>query len=372
MMDLLLKQDILLHVPFDDISPITQLLQQASRDPQVFSIKITLYRLANPSSIVSALIEAAERGKEVVVVIELRARFDEQPNIDIATALEEAGCQVIYGFDRYKVHSKLCLITAKMDSHIRTFTHIGTGNYNEVTAKQYTDLHYLTSNELIGQQARTFFTNLQMGEIDGFNDALDPLYASPTFFKRHLIESIHQEIRLHELYNQGHIIFKMNSLTDKEIMDALIEANLAGVKVDLIVRGICCIKSQLKGRTENIHVRSIIGRYLEHSRIYYFNHHNQPEILIASADCMTRNTEKRIELALSIKTELIKSRIIELLSDYLRDDIKHFQAKQDDYKWINNSLDVQVYQQQKIMNKPSSLSQNRLDIFKWLSMKRKS
>ena len=324
-MDLLKKQDVFLHVPYDRLDPLIHLLKEAANHPNVVSIKMTLYRLSSQSSIIEALVQAAQQGKEVVVIIELKARFDEQHNIDHATTLEEAGCQVIYGFEGYKVHSKCCLITEVDKGKVMTYTHTSTGNYNENTAKLYTDYHVLSANPTLGEDVRTFFTWLQLGDIEAFKQPLHHLSTSPFTFKESILHHIHQEIATHLQEKDGHIIFKMNAMTDKDIMEALILADQHGVKVDLIIRGINCLSVE----NTTINVRSILGRYLEHSRVYYFNHHNQPTMLISSADLMTRNTMKRIESAINIHDERIIQTIVRSLQLQLRDDIAaYIQVKQ--------------------------------------------
>ena len=325
MMDLLKKQDVFLHVPYDRLDPLIQFLKEASNHPNVVSIKMTLYRLSSQSSIIESLVHAAQQGKEVVVIIELKARFDEQHNIDHATTLEEAGCQVIYGFEGYKVHSKCCLITEVDKGKVITYTHTSTGNYNENTAKLYTDYHVLSTNPKLGEDVRTFFTWLQLGDIEAFKQPLHYLSTSPFTFKETMLHHIHHEIAIHLQEKNGYILFKMNSMTDKDIMEALILADQHGVKVDLIIRGINCLSTE----NTNIHVRSILGRYLEHSRVYYFKHHNQPTMLISSADLMTRNTMKRIESAVAIQDQLIIQKIVRSLQLQLRDDIAaYIQVKQ--------------------------------------------
>lgn len=336
LMEYLKKQDLFLHVPYDRLDPLIDLLRSAATNPKVVSIKMTLYRLSSQSSIIESLVKAAESGKEVVVVIELKARFDEQHNIDHATVLEEAGCQVIYGFDGYKVHSKCCLITEIDKGHTTLYTHVSTGNYNENTAKLYTDYHLLSANPVLGEDIRTFFTWLQIGDIDAFRQPLNRMVTSPFTFKQAIIKYIHQEIESHIRYGDGHIIFKMNSMTDKDIMEALIHADEQGVNIELIIRGINCLDNY----GTNIKIRSIIGRFLEHSRVYYFRHHLEPIMLVSSADLMTRNTMKRIESTTLIGDDLIINSILESLLLQLRDDIECFELVNHQYLF-KQGIDVQ-------------------------------
>ena len=357
MMDILKKQDVLIHVPYDRLDPLIDLLHEAAKNPKVVSIKITLYRLAPQSSIISALVEAAESGKEVVVLIELKARFDEQHNIDHATTLEDAGCKVIYGFEGYKVHSKCCLITEVDKGKVTTYTHTSTGNYNELTARHYTDFHLLSSNPVLGEDLRTFFTWLQLGTIEAFSQPLKMMSTSPYTFKERMLHHIHHEIASHIQHKDGHIILKMNSLTDKDIIEALILADHHGVKVDIICRGINCLSTQ----GTNIQIRSILGRFLEHSRVYYFKHHASPIMMISSADLMTRNTIKRIESTVYIQDKTIVQQIFQSLSIQLRDDISYHRHVNHHYEY-HEGHDVQMLQ----MNLPRSNQPSQLSFFKSL------
>uniref|UniRef100_UPI0025D619AD polyphosphate kinase 1 n=1 Tax=Thomasclavelia sp. TaxID=3025757 RepID=UPI0025D619AD len=302
----ILKKDILLAYPFESMSPFLRLLDEASRDPNVASIKMTLYRVAKKSKIIKSLIEAAEDGKEVVVLVELRARFDEENNIDWSKRLEESGCHVIYGLDGLKVHSKLCLITYKNNQSIEYICQIGTGNYNENTAKLYTDLSLMTSNFAIGEEINTIFNHLSLGETD--NDE-KLLLVAPNCMITKLFEQIDKQIELAKQGKEAYIGFKCNSVTSKEMIDKLIEASQAGVKIDMIVRGICCILPGVKGLTENINVISIVGRYLEHSRIYIFGKTDQ-KVYISSADLMTRNLQRRVEVGAPVLDEKLKKKIV--------------------------------------------------------------
>lgn len=313
------KKDILFHYPYNSMKPFLDLLNEAANDKHVLSIKITLYRVAKDSKIVNALINAAENGKEVSVVVELRARFDEENNIDWSKRLEEAGCNVIYGLPGYKVHSKLLLITRKIGNKIEYITQVGTGNYNEKTAKLYTDLSLLTSRKEIGSDASVVFNSLFMGAVV---ESVSHLLVAPLCFKPQVITLIDKEIAFAKQGEPAQILLKMNSVTDKVLIDKLIEASCAGVKIKMLVRGICCFKPGIKGLTENIEVHSIVGRYLEHSRILAFGIGERQKVYISSADFMTRNTERRVEVAAPIYSEPIKQMILEQLGLMFHDTLK--------------------------------------------------
>ena len=316
MMKQVKKQDILLSYPYESMEPFLRLIKEASSDPNVLTIKITIYRLAKKARLVEYLCAAAENGKEVTVLIELRARFDEQNNIDWSERLEEAGCRVIYGFEGYKVHSKICLITYRNRNEIRYITQIGTGNYNEKTAAMYTDLALITENQEIGEDAAVFFKNMSIGNLDG---EYEHLLVSPTSLKQKILHFMDEEI---QKGIKGHIVMKMNSLTDMDFIRKVSEASCAGVKVELIVRGICCILPGVEGKTENLSVTSIVGRYLEHARIFCFGEGTDQKIYIGSADMMTRNTEKRVEVACPVLDPLVKKRINHMLQIMLTDNVK--------------------------------------------------
>lgn len=316
MMKQVKKQDILLSYPYESMEPFLRLIKEASTDPNVLTIKITIYRLAKKARLVEYLCAAAENGKEVTVLIELRARFDEQNNIDWSERLEEAGCRVIYGFEGYKVHSKICLITYRNRNEIRYITQIGTGNYNEKTAAMYTDLALITENQGIGEDAAVFFKNMSIGNLDG---EYEHLLVSPTSLKQKILHFVDEEIKKG---SKGHIVMKMNSLTDMDFIQKVSEASCAGVKVELIVRGICCILPGIEGKTENLSVTSIVGRYLEHARIFCFGEGMDQKIYIGSADMMTRNTEKRVEVACPVVDPLVKKRINHMLQIMLTDNVK--------------------------------------------------
>ena len=279
------KKDVLLSFPYESMDPFLQLIREAASDPDVMTIKITIYRLAKKARLVEYLCAAAENGKEVTALIELRARFDEQNNIDWSERMEEAGCRVLYGFEDYKVHSKLCLITYRNKNEIRYITQVGTGNYNEKTAKMYTDYSLITSDQEIGEDAAIFFKNMSIGNLGG---VYDHLIVSPTSLKQKVLSLMDEEIRKGE---HGRIVMKMNSLTDMDFIRKVSAASQAGVKIDLIVRGICCILPGIKGRTENLSVTSIVGRYLEHPRVFVFGAGDDAKVYIGSADMMTRNTD---------------------------------------------------------------------------------
>lgn len=310
------RKDILLSYPYETMEPFLQLIKEASYDPNVMTIKITIYRLAKQTRLVEYLCAAAENGKEVTVLIELRARFDEQNNIDWSERLEEAGCRVIYGFEGYKVHSKICLITYRNRNEIQYITQIGTGNYNEKTAAQYTDVSLITANKEIGEDAVKFFKNMSIGNLEG---EYKHLLVAPVSLKQSILKMIDDEIAEGE---DGRIIMKMNSVTDIDFIRKIAEASKAGVKIDLIVRGICCILPGVPGETDNVSVTSIVGRYLEHTRIFSFGTGAEQKLFIGSADMMTRNTEKRVEVACPIYDKHVKERLNHMLEVTLLDNIK--------------------------------------------------
>ena len=310
------RKDILLSYPYESMEPFLKLIREASVDPSVMTIKITIYRLAKKTRLVEYLCAAAENGKEVTVLIELRARFDEQNNIDWSERLEEAGCNVIYGFEGYKVHSKVCQITYRIRNEIQYITQIGTGNYNEVTAASYTDVSLLTANREIGEDASLFFKKMSIGNLEG---EYHHLVMAPTGLKKTVLNMIDREIAKGE---SGRIIMKMNSVTDMDFIMKIAEASKAGVQIDLIVRGICCILPGVKGETENLSVTSIVGRFLEHARIFSFGTGKEQKLYIGSADMMTRNTEKRVEVACPILDDRIKTRLNHMLDVMLSDNTK--------------------------------------------------
>lgn len=313
------KKDVLLSYPYESIKPFLKMLQEAAEDENVVSIKMTLYRVADRSKIIEALIEAAENGKEVVVLVELRARFDEANNIEMSRRLEDAGCRILYGLGKYKVHSKLCLITKKTEDGYSYITQVGTGNYNEKTSGIYTDLSLITANQSIGAEAASVFMALQKGETV---EETRELLVAPHCLQNKVVDFIDKEIEKVKNGKEGYIGIKINSLTDVVLIEKMIEASKAGVKIELIVRGICCLKPQVEGVTENITVISIVGRYLEHSRIYRFGKGEEEKIFIASADFMTRNTVKRVEVAVPVYDEDIKNRIRYIFDTIMQDDEK--------------------------------------------------
>lgn len=320
------EEDKLLSYPYDSIRPFLKMLTEAAEDDSVISIKMTLYRLAKQSKVIEALCEAAENGKEVVVLVELRARFDEENNIRWSRMLEEAGCQIIYGLEHYKVHSKLCLITRRGENGIQYITQIGTGNYNEKTARLYTDLSLMTANEQIGMDAARVFQALAKGEVV---EDMEHLLVAPKCLQSKVIEKIEEQIQKQKNGETAYIGLKMNSPTDKRIIDKLIDASKAGVKIDMIVRGICCLIPGVEGETENIHVISVVGRFLEHSRIYIFGNGEEAQYYIGSADFMTRNTVKRVEVAAPVYSERLKKRLQDLFDLMLSDNKK---ARKEDAK----------------------------------------
>ena len=315
----ILEKDVLLSYPFESMKSFINLLYEAAEDESVVSIKMTLYRLANKSQIVDALVEAAENGKEVVVLVELRARFDEENNIEYSRKLEEAGCRVIYGLNGYKVHSKLCLISRKTEQGVSYVTQIGTGNYNEKTSALYTDLSLITGNQEIGKEAAEVFAALLRGETV---EETHLLLVAPKCLQNKVLDMIEEEIQHVKNGEEGYIGIKINSLTDKVIISKLVEASQAGVKIEMIVRGICCLIPDVKGYTENITVISIVGRFLEHSRIYRFGTKERENVYIASADFMTRNTLRRVEVAAPVLDERLKNQLDWMFETMMKDDEK--------------------------------------------------
>ncbi len=319
LMDRLQKEDLFLSYPYESTKPFFQLLEEAVADPNVISIKVTLYRLSSNSRIISLLEKAAEQGKEVLVVMELRARFDEANNINYSEQLEQAGVRLLYGLSLYKIHSKILLITKKTDRGISHIVHLGTGNYNEKTAQLYTDMNLLTTHSGIGEDAAEFFNNITTSNVNG---KYKHLLVSPYGISRGLCDLIDEEIAFHREFGDGHIMMKFNSLTSKTMIDKLVEAGKKGVRVDLVIRGICCLVPGIEGETDNITVTSIVGRYLEHSRIYYFHHHGDERFFISSADLMTRNLERRLEIAAPVYAPHIKQTLKAHLDSLLCDDVK--------------------------------------------------
>ncbi|MDO4270421.1 MAG: polyphosphate kinase 1 [Eubacteriales bacterium] len=311
-----LRRDILLSYPYESMEPFLQMIREAANDSAVLAIRITIYRLARKAKLVEYLCAAAENGKDVTVLIELRARFDEQNNIDWSERLEEAGCKIIYGFEDYKVHSKICLITRQERGAVRHITQVGTGNYNEKTAAQYTDVSLITSDEAIGADAGAFFNNMALGNLNG---KYDRLLVAPSSFKASMLALIGEQM---DKGAEGYILLKFNSLTDIDVIEKLRQASCAGVKIEMIVRGICCLLPGVKGHTENITVTSIVGRFLEHSRIFVFGRGTEEKMYISSADLMTRNTERRVEIACPITSPEVRARLHDILYAMQHDTVK--------------------------------------------------
>ena len=337
------KKDILLSYPYESMDPFLRMIKEAAYDPTVLTIRITIYRLAKKARLVEYLCAAAENGKEVTVLIELRARFDEQNNIDWSERLEEAGCRVIYGFEGYKVHSKICLITYRNRNNIEYITQVGTGNYNEKTATMYTDVSLITADNGIGEDAAVFFKNMSIGNLNG---SYQHIIVSPTSLKPKVLSLMDEEIKKG---TNGRIIMKMNSVTDVDFIQKVSEASNAGVKVDLIVRGICCILPGVKGYTENLRVTSIVGRYLEHPRIFLFGTGADQKIYIGSADMMTRNTEKRVEVACPVYDETIRKQLTHMLKIMLTDNVKARELKSDGKYYMKEKGTSKVNSQEYFM-----------------------
>ena len=342
--------------PYQDVGVFLDLLKEASSDPNVVSIKITIYRLAKHSKILRYLCRAAENGKEVTVLMELRARFDEQNNINAAEILEDAGCRILYGFENYKVHSKVCLITYKTRNTIKYITQIGTGNYNEKTSHMYTDISYITAKESIGKDAVAFFQNMATSNLNG---SYQHLWVAPANLKQEVLSNIDLLIEHAKAGKAASIKIKMNSMTDMDIMKRLVEASQAGVKITMVIRGICCLLPELEGYTDNIWIISIVGRFLEHSRIYCFETQGVNKVYISSADFMTRNTEKRVEVACPIYDERLKKRILDYFDDILKDNVKARYLKSNgQYVRVDSSRDP--YDSQKMnMEKAIELVSNK-------------
>lgn len=337
------KKDILLSYPYESMDPFLRMIKEAAYDPTVLTIRITIYRLAKKARLVEYLCAAAENGKEVTVLIELRARFDEQNNIDWSERLEEAGCRVIYGFEGYKVHSKICLITYRNRNNIEYITQVGTGNYNEKTATMYTDVSLITADKGIGEDAAVFFKNMSIGNLNG---SYQHIIVSPTSLKPKVLSLMDEEIKKG---TNGRIIMKINSVTDVDFIQKVSEASNAGVKVDLIVRGICCILPGVKGYTENLRVTSIVGRYLEHPRIFLFGTGADQKIYIGSADMMTRNTEKRVEVACPVYDETIRKQLTHMLKIMLADNVKARELKSDGKYYMKEKGTSKVNSQEYFM-----------------------
>lgn len=334
MFKLLKRQDVLLHHPYNTIEPLLDLLDQASEDPYVLSIKLTIYRLAKHSRIVDALLNAVENGKHVSVLFEVKARFDEENNMKQAQRLQQAGCFVIYGVGSLKTHTKLLLIVRKERENVTRYVHMSSGNYNEATSKLYTDISLLTSNEMYANDVQAFFNVITGHSVP---DEYDSLITAPTQMRSKLIELIHRE-RAHALAGkQSGIVIKLNSLQDKDAIYALYEASKAGVPIKLIVRGICCLRPARKGLSENIEVRSIVGDYLEHSRIFYFHNEGEAKVYCGSADMMVRSFDRRLESLFVIKDEVLKQQVINILKFNLMDNVNAYIMNEDaSYSPVDN------------------------------------
>ena len=317
------RNDLLLSFPYQSMTPFVELLYEAADDPEVVSIRITLYRLAASSKLAAALAYAADQGKDVLCLLELRARFDEKNNIDYSEMLEEAGCSVIYGLPDQKVHSKLCLITRKCGDTVRYITQIGTGNYNEVTSEQYCDLSLVTSDTQIGRDAAAIFEALEQGQPP---EPTEKLITSPLAFKPWLLKQLDSEIAKG---SDGFVSIKANSLNDVDVMEKLIECSRSGVTVELFIRGICCLRPGLPGYSENIRVRSVVGRYLEHSRIYVFGKGDTQRIFIGSGDLLNRNTQRRVEAFVEVRTPETRRQVLEVMEAFRRDDVKGWDMQPD-------------------------------------------
>ena len=338
MIDQIDERDLFLSYPYESIQPFIRLLNEAAKDDEVVSIKMTLYRVAKNSKVIKALCDASENGKEVVVLVELRARFDEENNIGWSKQLEEAGCRVMYGPKGLKVHSKLCLITRKTADGVKYTTQIGTGNYNEKTAGLYTDLCLMTSNSQIAEDAQEVFRTLSIGEVVEHSKIL---LVAPHCLQNRVLEMMDNEIAVAKAGGEGYVGAKLNSLTDKVIIDKIIECSQAGVKVELVIRGISCLVAGVEGVTDNVKIRSIVGRYLEHARIYIFGSGVRKNVYISSADYMTRNTTRRVEVAAPVLDEEIKKRVLDLFETQLKDNVKA-RDMQSDGTYIRKKADGPV------------------------------
>ena len=347
MIDQVLDHDVLLFYPYETMDDYLRLIKEAANDPDVISIKITIYRLAKKAKLIKYLCQASENGKDVTVLMELRARFDEENNINWADTLEESGVRVMYGFEAYKVHSKVTCITRLKNGELEVISQIGTGNYNENTAKMYTDISLITSDKDIGRDTVSFFNNMAIADLNGH---YDELLASPFDLKHKVLNYVDLEIMKAQMGQKGYVLMKMNSLTDREVIDKLAVASTAGVKIDLIIRGITCLLPMIEGKTANITIRSIVGRFLEHARIYVFGS-DDPVIYISSADMMTRNTEKRVEIAAPIKEIRLKKDILAYLELQMKDNVKARLIDQDGNLYKIESTDEKIDSQDIMMQR---------------------
>lgn len=345
------KKDLFFNHPYDSFEPVVSFVERAAEDENTIAIKQTLYRVSKNSPIISALKKAADNGKEVTVLVELKARFDEENNVFWARELEEAGCHVLYGVSELKTHSKITLVIRKEGNKVKRYVHLGTGNYNDKTAKIYTDMGIISSNDELTNDASSFFNYLS-----GYTErpSYKHLHVSPFAIRDSLVDYINEEIEYQKEFGNGHIIAKMNSLTDKPLIQKLYEASQAGVKVDLIVRGICCLRPGIPGVSENIKVRSIVGRFLEHSRIYYFNRNDQKHLFLSSADMMTRNMTKRVEIEFPILDQDIEAKIIEILELQLADTMKARELNYDGSYTRPNRTVNKLNSQVELMNRANA------------------
>ncbi|KIL44701.1 RNA degradosome polyphosphate kinase [Jeotgalibacillus soli] len=351
-----LQQDLFFHHPYESFGPIVDFVSDAADDPDVLAIKQTLYRVSGGSPVIEALKRAAENGKQVTVLVELKARFDEENNVQWAKELEQAGCHVIYGMNFLKTHSKITLVVRRRNGKIERFVHLGTGNYNDQTAKLYTDMAIITTKRNFGVDATNFFNYLS-----GYTEkpSYHHLVVAPYSIRDEFCKLVDQEIKSHKQFGNGLIMAKMNSLTDKELIMKLYEASCAGVKVNLIVRGICCLRPGIKGVSENIQVRSIIGRFLEHSRIYYFYHNGEENIYLSSADLMTRNMEKRVEILFPIHDAIHKVRLLSILELQMSDNQKaRYQDANGRYHYVDQSLSIPIHSQQVLLREAYRLRED--------------
>lgn len=358
------RNDKLLFLPYESMDPFIKLIKESANDKHTVSIKITIYRLAKNTKLVKYLVEAAENGIDVFVLMELRARFDEENNINYSQLLEEAGCKVVYGFEDYKVHSKICLITKRTGTKVSYITQIGTGNYNESTARVYTDLSLITTDLQISEDARDFFMNMAISNLNG---EYKELLVAPVSLRQKILQYIKEQTRFANEGKSAYIFMKMNSLTDRKIIDALAKASQAGVKIDLIIRGICCIIPGIHGKTDNIRVISIVGRFLEHSRIYVFGRSQGCRMYISSADMMTRNTKRRVEVAAPIKDKKIKEKIFKMIDIMLKDNVKASVLKEDRNYYKDSTKTIKVNSQEYFMEeakKPVIQSVEKTSLFK--------
>ena len=355
------KGDILLHHPYETFDPVVDFIKQAAKDEKVLAIKQTLYRVSGNSPIIAALARAAENGKQVTVLVELKARFDEENNIVWAKKLEQAGCHVIYGLVGLKTHCKIALVVRREEEGIVRYVHLGTGNYNDSTAKQYTDCGMFTCSEMYGQDATAVFNMLS-----GYSEpaSWNKLAVAPIWLRKRFIALIQREIHHAQEGKEGLIVAKMNSLCDKEIIENLYEASAAGVKIYMIVRGICCLRTGIPGVSENIHVCSIVGTFLEHSRIFYFYNNGQEDIYMGSADWMPRNLDRRVEIIFPVEEEELKSKLKHILDVQLRDNLKAYRMNDEgEYVRIDRRGKVSLSSQAQFCKE--AMEQNQEEIHKW-------